>query len=84
MADKSKEAELGVEKTKAEFGLSDLKIKAPRVKLLDFVNGHPGMKSGRVELLGAFIHHMENVVKITVASEEEFHKLLEDFKNLSV
>lgn len=64
--------------------MANEKINAPRVSLLQFVNEHPALKSGRVELIGAFVHYMEQVKKITQDTETNFALYLEEFKNKRV
>lgn len=51
-----------------------------KIGLLEFVNTRPELKSGKVEILGAFIWWMENVKKVTFASEIDFEEYFENFK----
>lgn len=64
--------------------MADTKVKAPRIYLEDFLNHLPDVKAGRVELVAAFAYHMEHVKGIMFATEDDFKKFFEDFKNLSV
>jgi hypothetical protein len=61
-----------------------VKIQAPKIRLEEFINNLPELKNGRVELIGAFAHHMEYVRKITLATEEQFKGLLEEFRVMPV
>lgn len=58
--------------------------KARKIRLDEFLNERPEIKAGKVEILGAFAHHMEIDKKITHATEEEFRQELEKFKKLPV
>lgn len=55
-----------------------------KVNLEEFLNQSQELKAGKVEILGAFGHHMENVKKIVKATEDEFRAELEKFKKLPV
>jgi hypothetical protein len=61
----------------------DKKI-APVISLYDFVNNHHYMTKGKVEILGAFIHWMENEKHILNATEDRFKEYFEELKNLNV
>jgi hypothetical protein len=60
------------------------KVSAPKISLLDFVNNLPELAAGRVELIGAFVHWMENEKKITQDTEANFRASLEEFKTMPV
>jgi hypothetical protein len=51
-----------------------------KIKLLDFVNSLPEIKSGKMEILGAFIFYMENIKKVVFATEQEFKTYYKEFK----
>lgn len=55
-----------------------------KIHLLNFVNDRPELKSGKVEILAAFIHWMEYTKKVSFATEEDFIKSLKEFKATSI
>lgn len=57
---------------------------APKIHVAEFANDSPEFKAGKIELLGAFIFHMEEVKKIPTATESEFREHLESFKTLPI
>ncbi len=50
--------------------------------VIAWLNAHPDLKAGRVEVLGAFLYWLEQSKKITSAAPEVFDKLFEEFKTL--
>lgn len=59
-------------------------IMEPRISLEAYLNAHPLLGAARVELLGAFMHFMMNVKKITTDTATNFDKYLEEFKTKGV